>query len=236
MQDQKFIKFFRTAKIIQLCLLLGMETAFFLILTVHTELGRQLYSNQALFTLCAITWALMIFNLLCLLFDFYKLRSFASESHALTKAAYLDNLTGIPNRHSLDTVFRAYDTAESLAGLGCSMYAISNIKQINDTLGHQIGDQTIRDFCTMFEEIGDTFGFVGRNGGNQFIALFDQCDRTTMQRFSEILDKRVSLYNSAHPDSPIRLSHAEVLCAEEPIQTFTQLLAVTHERLVKEGI
>lgn len=235
MQDQKFIRFFRTAKIIQLCLLLGMEAAFFFILTSNAGLGRQLFSNQALFTLSAITWALMIFNLLCLLFDFYKLRSFASESHALTKAAYLDNLTGIPNRHSLDTVFRSYDTAESIAGLGCAMYTISNIKQINDTRGHQTGDQVIRDFCTMFEEVGDSFGFVGRNGGNQFIALFDQCDRSTMRRFSEILDNRVSLYNSSHSDSPIMLCHAETFCSEEPIQTFTQLLAVTHERLSKEG-
>lgn len=236
MQDQKFIKVFRTAKIIQLCLLLGMEATFFIVLTLNTDLGSQIYSNRALFVLCAVTWALMIFNLLCLLFDFYKLRSFASESHALTKAAYLDNLTGIPNRHSLDTVFRTYTTPESLSGLGCAMYTISNIKEVNETCGHRSGDQMIRDFCTMFEEVGDSFGFVGRNGGNQFIALFDECDRATMERFSDILDKRVSLYNTEHQTAPIVLRHAETLCSEKPMQTFTQLLAVTHDRLIKEGI
>lgn len=231
MQEQKFVKVFRTAKVIQLCLLLGIELTFFLILACNTDLSSQIYSNKALFILCIITWILMTFNLLCLLFDFFKLRSFAMESHALTQAAYLDRLTGIPNRHSLDVVFRTYSTPESLTDIGCAMFSISNLKTINESHGHQAGDTMIQDFCTIFEEIGDTFGFVGRNGGNEFVAVINHCSHQTMQRFLAALKNRISLYNAEHTTAPIELRSAYTLYAEEQVQAFTQLLTVTYNKL-----
>lgn len=231
MQEQRFVKIFRTAKIIQLCLLIGVELIFFMILTYRTDLSRQIYSNRALFSLCAITWVLMIFNLLCLLFDFSKLRSFASESHALKKAAYLDDLTGIPNRYSFDIISKNYTSAESLKEVCCAMYTIDNLKEINDSHGHITGDRIIRDFCNLFEEVGDPYGFVGRNGGNQFIALFDHCTKETLASFSEALSKRISLYNADYPETPIRLRSAYTLCSEEPAQSFNGLLTVTYSKL-----
>lgn len=231
MQEQKFVKVFRTAKIIQLCLLLGIEITFFLLLACNTDLSSRIYADKALFTLCVITWILMLFNLLCLVFDFFKLRSFAMESHALTQAAYLDRLTGIPNRHSLDVVFRTYTTPESLADIGCAMLTISNLKTINETLGHQAGDTMIRDFCTIFEETGDTFGFVGRNGGNEFVAVINHCSHQTMNRFLTVLESHISLYNAEHTTAPIELRSAYTLYAEEQVQAFTQLLTATYNKL-----
>lgn len=231
MQEKKFIKIVRIAKIIQLFFLLGIELAFFLILTCDATLSREIYSNRALFTLCFFTWLTMLFSLLWLLFDISRLRSFASESHALNQAAYLDNLTGIPNRYSLDVFSAGYTTPESLSHLACAMLTIDSLKEINDNCGHPVGDLVIRDFCTLFEEVGDAFGFVSRNGGNQFIALFDNCTEASMAHFFDTLDKRVSLYNKEHTQTEIRLRSACTLCYKEPMQTFTQLLTVTYNKL-----
>lgn len=231
MQEQKFVKTFRTAKIIQLCLLFGLELTFFLILTCNASLSRQIYSNKTLFTLCAITWILMIFSFFCLLFDFFKLRSFTVESHALKQATYLDSLTGIPNRHSLDVLFQTYTTPESLAGTGCAMFTISNLKDINEANGHATGDRMLKDFCTILEEIGDSFGFVGRNGGNEFVAVINDCSHETMEHLFTILENRISLYNKEHTGTPILLDFAYTLYEEEPVQAFTQLLTATYNRL-----
>lgn len=231
MQEQKFVKVFRTAKIIQLCLLLGIEIFFFLVLTYNPNLARQIYSNRALFTLCGVTWILMIFNFLCLLFDFIKLRGFAAESHALKKAAYLDSLTGIPNRHSLDAIFQTYTTPESLSEVGCAMFSISNLKEVNEKKGHSYGDVLIRDFCNIFEEVGDSYGFVGRNGGNEYVAVLNDCKLDTMQRFHDTLTTRISLYNNDHSEVPLLLSSAYTLNCEEKVQTFSQLLTVTYNKL-----
>ena len=231
MQEQPFFKTFRILKIVQFCILVGIELTFFLILILNPSLGKNIYSNQPLFILCIITWIMMIFNLLCMFIDFWKLRSFALKSHALSKAAYLDSLTGIPNRHSLDTVFRTYTTPESLVGIGCAMFSISNLKDINERMGHTAGDNMIQNFCSMFEEVGDSFGFVGRNGGNEFIAVISNCDHDIMRRFLSALQQRISSYNKEHSTQPIELISAYTLNSEENAKVFTQLLTVTYNKL-----
>lgn len=231
MQEQKFVKIFRTTKIIQLCILLTIELCFFLVLTYKPNLARQIYSSKSLFTLCAITWILMIFNFLCLLYDFLKLRAFASESHYLNKMAYLDNLTGIPNRHSLDTVFQAYATPESLQDVGCAMFSISNLKEVNETQGHSVGDVLIRDFCSIFEEVGDQFGFVSRNGGNEFVAVINNCNEQIMTHFITTLQNRIDIYNNEHEKTPIKLIFSYTLNEEEKVTAFTQLLTITYNKL-----
>ena len=106
MTEKKFVKVFRIAKIIQLCVLLILEILFFIILFCNPALSKELYSNSTLMFLCACTWILMLCILIFMLYDFFQLRLFAEESHALNRAAFLDNLTGIPNRHGLDVVFQ----------------------------------------------------------------------------------------------------------------------------------
>ena len=73
-----------------------------------------------------------------------RFRTFAEESHALNRAAFLDHLTGIPNRHGLDVVFETYDSPESLAHVACYMVTITNLKEINQTMGHVVGDQMLK--------------------------------------------------------------------------------------------
>lgn len=231
MREQKFVKQFRTAKIIHLGLLVGMELIFILILLIDKRLRLWVFSDRALFTLCAFIWFFLLLGLIFLFYDFYKLRAFAQESHLLNQTAYLDRLTGIPNRYSLDEIFRTYTTPESLENTGCLLFSIANLKTINEISGHQAGDAMIRDFCNIFEEIGDTFGFVGRNGGNEFVAVITPCSPQIIQDFRTTLDNRISLYNKEHSATPILLRSAYTLYAEEPVQTFTELLVLTYNKL-----
>jgi diguanylate cyclase (GGDEF)-like protein len=233
MQEKKFVKVFRTVKIIQLVIMLGIELTFFIILGYHPDIRIHIYSNPTLFLLCSITWVLMIFNLICLFFDFYKLRSFALESHSLNQAAFLDSLTGMPNRHSLDVVFQTYTSPESLKDTGCLMFSISNLKAVNETSGRHTGDLLIRDFCNILEEIGDTFGFVGRNGGNEFVAVITPCSEEIIKKFQATLESRILLYNKEHQVAPIELASAYTLSEEEPVQAFTQLLTITYNKLYR---
>lgn len=231
MQEQKFLKTMRVTKIIQLVILIVIELTFILFLIVNDTLRRQIYSNKALFFLCLITWLLAVFSLSCLLYDFFRLRTFALESHALNRTAYLDNLTGMPNRHSLDTVFQTYTTPESLEHTCCVIFTITNLKSLNESLGRQAGDNVIQDFCNILEEVGDTFGFVGRNSGNDFIAVLNNCERDTAEHFLTVIKNRMTLYNTAHPNKSIELAFAYTLHDETPVEAFTQLLAVTYNKL-----
>lgn len=231
MPEQKFVKTFRTAKVIQLCILAVIETIFSATFIMDARLRRLIYADRTLFILCAIIWVLLIFSFICLLSDFFKLRALAVGSHALTQTAYLDSLTSIPNRHSLDAVFRTYTSRQSLQHTGCAMFTIGNLKRINETEGHQTGDRLIQDFCSILEEFGDTAGFVGRNGGNEFVVVLGDCTRESMERFIAGLEAKISLYNTEHAKTPIKLRCAYTLADEENVQAFTQLLTAAYNKL-----
>lgn len=231
MPEQKFVKTFRTAKIIQLCLLAVIEIIFSVTLILDSRLRHMIYADRTLFILCATIWVLMIFSFICLLNDFFKLRALAVGSHALTQTAYLDSLTSIPNRHSLDAVFRTYTSRKSLQHTGCAMFTISNLKRVNETEGYKTGDRLIQDFCGILEELGDSSGFVCRNGGNEFVAVLDDCGKESMEAFIAGLEAKISLYNEEHDKTPIKLRSAYTLAEEEQVQAFTQLLTAAYNKL-----
>lgn len=231
MQEKKFVKSFRTAKIIQFCILLMIEIVFFIILLSHPSLSKTVYNNRPLFMLCSVIWVLMILHLVCLLSDFIRLRSFALESHALNKAAYLDDLTGIPNRHGLDVIFRTYDSPESMESVGCFITTIDNLVSVNKTLGRETGNAMIQAFSSILEKVGDTFGTVGRNGGNEFICVLNRCTEDTIKQFTDCLNAEIDSYNSQHTQAPILLRSAYVLNSVEKKTVFSELMIATYNKL-----
>lgn len=231
MQEQPFIQKLRHAKFVQLIFLLIIELIFIITLILSKDLRNRIYSNETLFFLCLVTWVLALFSLGWLIYDFLKLRTLAMESHSLNQTAYLDKLTGVPNRHSLDTVFQTYTTTESLQHTCCVMLTISNLKEINKIHGRQAGDKILQDFCNLFEEIGDDYGFVGRNGGNEFVAVINNCNHETVKKFLAVLENRISLYNAANESTPIRPHSAYTLFDELEVTAFTQLLTATYNKL-----
>ncbi len=235
MEAKNFVRKFRTAKAVQFLILLLIEIAFFFILLSHPSMTRELYGNRPLFFLCAVVWVLIIFQLLSLLYDAFQLRSLAREGHILRKLAYLDGLTGIPNRHGLDTIFRTYDTPQSMAEIGCCMLTIENLPEINERLGRLPGDAMIQDFCSILEKVGDSFGIVGRNGGNVFLAVLDKCTADTVRRFSAALQEELEQYNQRHEQTPLSVRSAYVLNSEAKLDTFPQLLTAAYSKLYAEG-
>ena len=188
-QKKKFVKTFRNTKTVQLILLLLLETAYVLVLTLNPALGTKLFEDRTLFILCTLSWILALFNMIWLLYDFY-------------------HLTGIPNRHGLDVVFETYDSPESLAHVACYMVTITNLKEINQTMGHVVGDQMLKDFSGILESVGDAFGVVGRNGGNEFLMIVNHGSHDTMEYFIESLNQQLKEYNEEHSNAPIQIQYA----------------------------
>ena len=87
--------------------------------------------------------------------------------------AHHDILTGLPNRE----LFRAKAEralAESLrsgAPLAVMMLDLDHFKEINDTLGHQVGDELIREVASRLDEARPHGSTVARLGGDEFAVL-----------------------------------------------------------------
>ncbi|MCL2699902.1 MAG: GGDEF domain-containing protein, partial [Defluviitaleaceae bacterium] len=95
-----------------------------------------------------------------------------------TKANY-DALTGIHNRHFLETAFQSVTHILSRSGgrLSVFMIDIDFFKNYNDKYGHDKGDSCLKAVAqTLSDTIPRKGDFVARYGGEEFIAVLPNTD------------------------------------------------------------
>lgn len=111
----------------------------------------------------------------CILFGVYWVVARAEGQRAefarrLEYAATHDQLTGLPNRHFLKSEFAKILTTatEKNYRLVLCYIDLDNFKNVNDTFGHEAGDQVLQGAVKIFKErIGDDATLV-RLGGDEF--------------------------------------------------------------------
>ena len=95
----------------------------------------------------------------------------------LEKMSYSDQLTGLGNRYALERFVRNMDKRESIGVLYCD---ITGLKRVNDTEGHEAGDQLIlraRDLLMHFWKAYEVF----RIGGDEMLILASGIQQATFQ-------------------------------------------------------
>jgi two-component system cell cycle response regulator len=96
---------------------------------------------------------------------------------ALRVQATIDNLTGIANR---GVILESLRTELSRAGrekgpVAVLMADVDRFKQINDTHGHQAGDDVLREVARRMRSAMRNYDAVGRYGGEEFLVLLPGC-------------------------------------------------------------
>ena len=114
--------------------------------------------------------------------------SLAIKSRELEKAAKIDRLTQLYNRHHLDGImeqewlrFRRSATAFSVAIVDCDHF-----KQINDRHGHPMGDEVLVRLARLLSTGLRSTDTVGRWGGEEFMLLLPE---TTLAAAAEVMEK-----------------------------------------------
>ena len=103
--------------------------------------------------------------------------------------AATDALTGLPNRRAIDDHLKRL-----LAGAGRSLTPMSTIlmdldhfKQINDTFGHERGDEVLAAVGALMRTELRGSDFAGRSGGEEFVVMLPDTDRAGALRVAEHL-------------------------------------------------
>ena len=96
----------------------------------------------------------------------------------LERSARTDGLTGLYNRKFLEESVEKIVNQAKRANIsyGVLMADIDYFKMINDTYGHDVGDEAIKVVASTLSENVRNSDFVIRYGGEEFIVLLYNCD------------------------------------------------------------
>ncbi|MFA5508885.1 MAG: sensor domain-containing diguanylate cyclase [Vulcanimicrobiota bacterium] len=108
-------------------------------------------------------------------------RELISQVEKLRIRAFLDPLTGVWNRGGLfDVLNREVERARrSSSPLTLCMLDLDRFKRINDTYGHPVGDEVLKELCLRVRAAVRPYDALGRYGGEEFILVFPE---TTLQQ------------------------------------------------------
>ena len=100
------------------------------------------------------------------------------EIGSAKQVAYRDPLTGVKSKNAyVEAVEKLNDSIkkEIITDLGIMVFDLNDLKTVNDTLGHEAGDQYIKDGCMM---ICNKFAHspVFRIGGDEFAVILQGSD------------------------------------------------------------
>ena len=117
--------------------------------------------------------ALLGFGSISLYSGVYNTRM-ASKSRELRMAADHDYLTGIYNRQRMQKIIdseilREQELSENR--LAVAIVDIDFFKRINDTYGHDIGDEALKSLTRIFADYADKGLLYGRWGGEEFLLI-----------------------------------------------------------------
>lgn len=90
------------------------------------------------------------------------------EKEALTQLALTDSLTGVCNRRAFTLHAQQMITDRRNDSVSLLMLDIDHFKSINDTYGHDVGDEALKDLCKLLQSSLRRDEVLGRLGGEEF--------------------------------------------------------------------
>lgn len=121
----------------------------------------------------------------------------AHAQEKLEKMAITDKLTGIYNRAKLDeTLEHELRRAERFTNtFGILLIDLDRFKKVNDTYGHQVGDDVLVEVAKILSKETRHIDTVGRWGGEEFMVICPEANLEETKQIGEKLRVRIESYD-----------------------------------------
>lgn len=117
------------------------------------------------------------------------LRELDHAQASLKKAAHHDALTSLLNRRGFNALFaeKLEEHSEQRRDMAVMFLDIDHFKRINDSHGHDVGDEVIRHMAQLMKTCSRDADILCRSGGEEFLMLLPDADIESATRVAERL-------------------------------------------------
>ncbi len=137
----------------------------------------------------------------------------------IKEMALKDKLTGAYMRSAGEDMLRKYEALSNREKRIAVVFVdLDGLKEINDTMGHEAGDEYLKSFVETFKSITRTEDLVIRWGGDEFLLVFPGADEYDVKKIMRRIDSEFigsfSWGFSVMPDEATRFEDAVSLADE----------------------
>ncbi len=133
---------------------------------VTSEISSDLLHLQVQFLIAMIALNMILIILILLVYKYMKYKEYQGE---------MDALTGVMGRRLFLQYCTKLQQKKPAQSHGWFLFLdVDKFKQINDTLGHLVGDEILKQVAGILQNTFGEFGAVGRMGGDEFAVIIEQ--------------------------------------------------------------
>ena len=168
---------------------------------VTKKIAQDILHLQVQFLAAMISLNFILIVIILMIYNYMKHREYMGEMDALTnvmgRRLFLNYCTKCQNdRDDIDNKSKRK---------GWFLFIdIDWFKQINDTLGHTVGDETLKQIAESLKNIFSSYGAVGRVGGDEFAVIINE--KMTKEQLEEQLKKFLLDISAILPERTVSCS------------------------------
>lgn len=183
----------------------------------------------------SIVMALILILFIYYVFSHKKSLRLSRYNNELNEKAYIDLATGLPNKNKCEEMLASHSKISK--STACFMLDLNDLKKVNDTLGHEMGDIMILNFAKLLRKVVPLQYFVGRFGGDEFIVIAEGISgREEAEELVQKIREMIMKFNGLRGEFQISYACGLAYSDDYPEATISDLLNEADLKMYEDKI
>ena len=156
--------------------------------------------------------------------------TFMQSALELNKKIYIDFATGLPNKNKCEDMTASQEPLRKPTA--CAMFDLNGLKNVNDSLGHDMGDRMIYTFATLLRQAVPNKYFVGRFGGDEFILIANNVgSKQEIEQLIAHITQHIEAFNQQNADFKLSYAYGFAYSGDYDKISIQELLHIADEKM-----
>lgn len=156
--------------------------------------------------------------------------TFMQSALELNKKIYIDFATGLPNKNKCEDMTASQEPLRKPTA--CAMFDLNGLKNVNDSLGHDMGDRMIYTFATLLRQAMPNKYFVGRFGGDEFILIANNIgSKQEIEQLIAHITQHIEAFNQQNADFKLSYAYGFAYSGDYDKISIQELLHIADEKM-----